>query len=81
MVVKRVLLTGRAEWGAEAFEFEIGPWCEGIGLMMRHTGYGAPSLTGGGVWPTIEKAQQIAHETVHRLLDPKCEIAWKSAID
>jgi hypothetical protein len=77
-LMTRILMTGRAEWGNEAFDFEIGPWSDGIGLMMRHAGYGNPSLTGGGIWPSAEKAQEIALSTVQKLLHPDCEIEWKS---
>ncbi len=45
--MERVLITGHAQWGSEAFDFEIGPWSGGVGLMMRHTGYGDPKLAGG----------------------------------
>lgn len=76
-----VLVTGRAEWGAEAFEFKIGPWAGDIGLIMRHTGNSAPSETGAGIWPSIEKAQQIADQTVKRLLDPSCSIVWSTKSD
>ena len=69
-------MTGHAEWGAEAFDFQVGEWCDGIGLMMRHTGYGEPEVTGAGIWPTIEKAKEIADQTVKRLLSPDCSIAW-----
>jgi hypothetical protein len=64
------------EWGSEAFDFKIGEWCDGIGLIMRHSGYGDPRETGTGIWPNIEKARQIAEETARRLLSPECSIAW-----
>jgi hypothetical protein len=79
--MKKVLITGRAEWEVEAFEFQIGPWCDGIGLTMRHIGYGAPSLTGAGIWATVEKAQEIAEQTAQKLLHPECEVTWKSVAD
>jgi hypothetical protein len=67
---------GHASWGTEAFEFKIGEWCDGIGLMMRHTGYGSPRESGAGIWPDIDKAKQVAEETVKRLLNPGCSITW-----
>jgi hypothetical protein len=72
----KVLLTGRAEWKSEVFDFKVGEWAGGIGLMMRHTGYGEPKETGAGIWPTIDKAKEIADQTVKRLLDPNCHIVW-----
>jgi hypothetical protein len=83
--MEKVLVTGHAEWGAEAFDFKIGPWSHGIGLMMRHTGYGSPKETGAGIWPTVEKAQEITDETVKKLLNSDCEVVWSeisaSAVD
>ena len=76
--MNKVLLTGRAEWKSEAFDFKIGEWVGGIGLMMRHTGYGEPKETGAGIWPSVEKAQAIADQTVKRLLSPDCSINWTS---
>jgi hypothetical protein len=75
-VMRKVLMTGHAEWGEEAFDFEVGEWSDGIGLMMRHAGYGDPKSTGAGIWPTIEKAKEIADQTVKRLLSPQCSITW-----
>jgi hypothetical protein len=74
--MERVLITGHAQLGSEAFDFEIGPWSGGVGLMMRHTGYGDPKLTGGGIWPSVEKAKQVADQTVKRLLGPTSAIVW-----
>jgi hypothetical protein len=74
--MKKVLLTGRAEWQSEAFDFQIGEWCDGIGLMVRHTGYGEPRETGAGIWPTVEKAKEIADQIVKRLLSPECSVVW-----
>jgi len=83
--MERVLMKGHAEWGGEAFDFRIGPWSRGIGLVMRHTGYGSPKETGAGIWPTVEKAQEIADQTVKRLLNQGCRVTWTvisdSAID
>jgi hypothetical protein len=44
--------------------------------MMRHTGYGEPKTTGAGIWPSVEKAQDIADQTVKRLLGSECIIVW-----
>lgn len=74
--MQNIILTGHAEWQGERFDFQIGPWCDGIGLMMRHSGFGNPKETGAGIWPDVEKAKSIADETVKRLLSPSCSITW-----
>jgi hypothetical protein len=74
--MKIVILTGHAECQGERFDFKIGEWAGGIGLMMRRTGHGSTKETGAGIWPSIEKAQAIADETVKRLLSPDCAINW-----
>jgi hypothetical protein len=45
--------------------------------MMRDTGAGDKGFNGAGIWPSIEKAKQIADQTVKRLLDPDCVIVWR----
>jgi hypothetical protein len=37
-------------------------------LSIRYTGDGTNNTTGAGVWPTIEKAKQVAEESARRLL-------------
>jgi hypothetical protein len=76
MGMTTVMLTGHAEWQGERFDFKIGEWAGGIGLMMRRTGHGSTKETGAGIWPTVEKAQAIADQTVKRLLSPECAISW-----
>jgi len=48
---------------------------------MRHSGYGEPKETGAGIWPTIDKAKEIADQTVKRLLDRNCHIVWTDISD
>jgi len=36
---------------------------------MRHTGFGQPKETSAGIWPTVDKAKEIADQTVKRLLN------------
>ena len=79
--MEKVLLTGHAENGLEAFDFKIGPWSGGIGLMMRHTGFGPAKETGAGIWPTVSKAQEIAEKTVKRLLSSSSVIVWTETLD
>jgi hypothetical protein len=69
-------MTGHAETQSGAFDFKIGNWSDGIGLMVRDTGAGEKGFNGAGIWPTVEKAKQIADQTVKRLLDPNCAIVW-----
>ena len=73
----KVRMTGHAEFGAEAFDFKLGDWCDGIGIIVRHTGYGEPRETGAGIWPTLDKAKEIADQMVKRLLSRECSITWK----
>lgn len=77
-VMERVILTGHAEWNNERLDFEIGPWAGGIGLMIRRTGGVVGTITGGGIWPSIQKAQGIAEETARRLLNSQCRVEWAS---
>ncbi len=72
----KVLMTGHAETPSGAFDFKVGNWSDGIGLMVRDTGAGDKGFNGAGIWPTIEKAKHIADQTVKRLLDPDCTIVW-----
>ncbi|QHN04020.1 hypothetical protein FTO74_12035 [Granulicella sp. WH15] len=72
----KVLMTGHAETSLGAFDFKVGNWNDGIGLMVRDTGAGDRGFNGAGIWPTVEKAQQIADQTAKRLLDPNCAIVW-----
>jgi hypothetical protein len=72
----KVLMTGHAETQTGAFDFKVGNWSGGIGLMVRDSGAGDEAFNGAGIWPTVEKAKQIADQTVKRLLDPDCAIVW-----
>jgi hypothetical protein len=72
----KVLMTGHAETLSGAFDFKLGLRADGIGLMIRDTGAGDNSFNGAGIWPTIDKAKQIADQTIKRLLDPDSIIVW-----
>jgi hypothetical protein len=72
----KVLMTGHAETPSGTFDFKVGNWADGIGLMVRDTGAGDKGFNGAGIWPTVEKAKQIADQTVKRLLNPDCTIVW-----
>ena len=70
-------LTGQARDARELFEFEIVPYVGGGFLLtIRYSGDGPSNLTGAGVWPTIEKAQQTAHEIASLLLHGAA-VTWK----
>jgi hypothetical protein len=73
----KVLMTGHAKTQKGEFDFKVGNWSDGIGLMVRDTGAGDKAFNGAGIWPTVEKAKQIADQTVKRLLDPDCAVVWK----
>ena len=72
----KVLMTGQAAEKSNVFDFELGPWCDGIGLSVRDTGAGDRAFNGAGIWPTIEKAKSIADEIVRRAIGPDCAIVW-----
>jgi hypothetical protein len=63
------MITGQAKDDKELFEFTIKPFVTtGFLLSIRYSGDSHHNITGAGVWPTIEKAKQIAQETATRLL-------------
>jgi hypothetical protein len=46
------------------FVFTVEPFVSGgYFLSIRYAGDGSTNVTGAGVWPSIEKAKQIAEET------------------
>ena len=62
-------MTGRAKDNRETFEFMVEPFVTGGFLLsIRYSGDGTHNITGAGVWPTVEKAKQIAEATANRLL-------------
>ncbi|MGD0096626.1 MAG: hypothetical protein ABSB60_09025 [Terracidiphilus sp.] len=63
------MITGEARHKNELFEFEIAPFVTaGFMLSIRYSGNCDHNVTGAGVWPSIEKAKQIAEETATKLL-------------
>jgi hypothetical protein len=63
------MITGYAKDGKELFEFAIEPFVRpGFLLSIRYSGDCHHNIAGAGVWPTVEKAKQIAQETATRLL-------------
>jgi hypothetical protein len=67
---------GKANDERETFEFEIKPnVTTGFLLTIRYSGDCHQNLTGAGVWPTVEKAKQIAQDTATKLLHG-AKITW-----
>ena len=63
------MIKGQASDDHETFEFTIEPFVSGgFRLDIRYSGDGRSNITGAGIWPTVEKAKQIAEETAQRLL-------------
>ena len=63
------MITGEAKDDRELFQFTIEPFVTtGFLLTIRFSGDGRSNVTGAGVWPTIEKAKQVAQETATKLL-------------
>jgi hypothetical protein len=62
-------IRGRARDERETFEFAIEPFVTGGFLLsIKFSGDGRGNLTGAGVWPSAEKAKQVAQETATKLL-------------
>ena len=64
-----ILATGTAKDTRELFEFTIERFVSGgFMLSIKYSGDCHHNITGAGVWPTIDKAKEIAQETATRLL-------------
>jgi hypothetical protein len=67
--MSKVIVTGKAQDDRETFVFTVEPFVSGGFLLsIRYAGDGESNVTGAGVWPSVEKAKQIAEETAGRLL-------------
>jgi len=74
---RHILVTGSARDTDELFEFTIEPFVSGgFMLSIRYSGGCHHNITGAGVWPTIDKAKEIAAETAQRLLHGAA-VMWK----
>jgi hypothetical protein len=63
------MVRGEAADDRETFVFTISPFVQGGFLLdIQYSGDGAHNVTGAGVWPTIEKAKEIAQKAATRLL-------------
>jgi hypothetical protein len=72
------MITGLANDDKERFKLSIEPFVikeRGFLLMIDYRGDGQGGGTGAGVWPTIEKAKQIAEQTAAQLLQD-ATVTW-----
>jgi len=68
-ISSKFMIRGEAKGSTETFAFTISPFVTGGFLLdIRYGSNEGTNITGAGVWPTIEKAKQIAQETATRLL-------------
>ena len=75
--MNKVLISGHAETQTGVYDFKVGNWADGIGLMVRDTGAGDEAFNGAGIWPTIEKAKEIASQIAKRgLRDSDGIVVW-----
>jgi hypothetical protein len=66
---REIIATGSARDRSELFEFTIERFVSGgFMLSIKYSGDCHHNITGAGVWPTIDKAKEIAVETALRLL-------------
>src|SRR5436309_5181281 len=64
-----MIVRGRARDHSELFEFTVEPFVSGgFRLDIHYSGDCHHNITGAGIWPTVQKAQQVAEETARRLL-------------
>jgi hypothetical protein len=72
------LLTGEAHDGEEKFDFAIKHFVTGGFLLeISYRGNMGHGINGAGVWPSIEKAKEIAQQTATKLLHGAI-ISWES---
>jgi len=68
-MLRNILAKGTAHDSTELFEFTIERFVSGgFMLSIKYSGDCHHNITGAGVWPTIDKAKEIAAETANRLL-------------
>ena len=74
------LLTGEAHHGEEKFFFEISRF-DGRGFLLNITynGHGWRGHNGAGVWPSIERAKEIAQQTAAKLLN-NAQVSWREEV-
>ncbi len=73
-----MIQTGIATGNGETFLFTISAVSTGgFRLDNRYSGACHQNITGAGVWPTVEKAREIAETTARHLLGGAC-VTWKA---
>jgi hypothetical protein len=73
---RRILTRGSARDSSELFEFTIEHFVTGgFMLSIKYSGDCHHNITRAGVWPTVDKAKEIAGETAKRLLHG-ATVAW-----
>jgi hypothetical protein len=60
--------TGIATGNGETFKFTISTVPSGFRLDNSYSGACHENTTGAGIWPTVEKAREIAEATARHLL-------------
>jgi hypothetical protein len=71
------LIKGQAADDRELFEFTVEPFVMGGFLLsIRYSGDGLSNVTGAGVWPSIEKAKEVAEQSARRLLHDST-VTWQ----
>ena len=70
---------GRAVGNGETWNLTIEPFVTGgFRLDIQYSGGCHENITGAGVWPSVEKAKEIAQLAAVRLLDG-AQIQWTRA--
>jgi hypothetical protein len=70
------MITGKASDDRELFEFTIEPFVTGgFRLDIKYSGDCHHNITGAGIWPTVEKAKDVAQASATRLLHGAI-VAW-----
>jgi hypothetical protein len=74
---RQILVTGSARDSSELFEFTIERFVAGgFTLSIKYSGDCHHNIRGAGVWPTVDKAKEIAAETAKRLLHG-ASVTWR----
>ena len=67
---------GVAQGNRETFEFTVDSFVSGgYRLDIKYSGDCHHNVTGAGVWPTVEKAKEIAEATAAKLLSG-AQVSW-----
>ncbi len=62
-------MTGIASGNGETFEFTVTPVTNGeFRLDIRYSGDGEHNITGAGIWPSVQKAREVAETIAQKRL-------------